>query len=201
MSSPSHWDAAFCQDVTTRGWYQTTAAPSWELIADINVRVPVVDVGAGASVWVDEALNRGFSDITVVDWSAVGLQAAQGRLGAMAASVTWIEADILSWDPPKVYGLWHDRAVLHFLLDDDSRDRYAQVLHAATAPGSVVVIGGFGPTGPDMCAGLPIRRQSQADYAKLLGPDFTIEQVIDQTHERPDGDTQDYLWVRAVRHA
>lgn len=201
MSSPDHWDSAFSQDVTTRGWYQATATPSWDLIGDVAASVPVVDVGAGASVWVDEALDRGFSDVTVVDWSAVALQVSQTRLSTRAELITWIQADVLSWTPPKHFGLWHDRAVLHFLLDDDSRERYAQALRTATAPGSVVVIGGFGPTGPTMCAGLPVRHQSEADFRNLLGPDFTIEQVIDQVHVRPDADTQDYLWIRAHRHA
>jgi hypothetical protein len=84
-------------------------------------------------------------------------------------------------------------------LNDDDRARYADVLRAATTPGSVVVIGGFAPTGPEMCAGLPVRRQSLADFEALFDGDFTIEQSFEQVHVRPDGDTQDYLWVRAVR--
>lgn len=199
MSSPTHWDSAFSQDVTTRGWYQATATPSWDLIGDVAASVPVVDVGAGASVWVDEALDRGFSDVTVLDWSNVALEVSRARLGARAELVTWIRADLLTWVPTRTFGLWHDRAVLHFLLDEDSRERYASVLRAATAPGSVVVIGAFGRTGPDMCAGLPVRRQSAEDFRALLGADFTIEQVIDQVHVRPDQDRQDYVWIRAVR--
>ena len=134
-----------------------------------------------------------------MDWSPVALSLAKARLGARGDVVQWIEQDILGWTPPRLYGLWHDRAVLHFLLDDDDRARYADVLRAATTQGSVVVIGSFAPTGPEMCAGLPVRRQSLADFEALFGGDFTIELSFEQVHVRPDDDTQDYLWVRAIR--
>jgi hypothetical protein len=170
------------------------------MIGDLDPSTPAVDIGAGASVWVDEALDRGWSDLTVLDWSPVALGLSQARLGSLASSVTWVQADVLAWTPPRTFGLWHDRAVLHFLLDDADRARYGQVLRAATAPGSVVVIGGFGPTGPEMCAGLPVRRQNVDDFEALFRSDFTIERTFEQSHMRPDKDTQDYLWVRAVRH-
>lgn len=170
------------------------------MIDDLDPATPAVDIGAGASVWVDEALERGWSDLTVVDWSPLALGIAQTRLGSQAGSVTWLEADALTWNPPRTFGLWHDRAVLHFLLDDADRARYSHVLRAATAPGSVVVIGAFGPTGPEMCAGLPVRKHSVADFETLFGSAFTIERTFEQSHVRPDKDTQDYLWVRAVRN-
>ena len=203
-SSPDHWDRSFSStpsgDHTSRGWYQSTADPSWLMIGDLDPSTSAVDIGAGASVWVDEALDRGWSDLTVLDWSPVALGLSQARLGVRAASVTWVEADALTWTPPRTFGLWHDRAVLHFLLEDDDRARYGQVLRAATAPRSVVVIGGFGPAGPEMCAGLPVRRQSVSDFEALFGTDFTIERTFEQSHVRPDRDTQEYMWVRGLRN-
>ena len=198
-SSPDHWNSSFATDHTARGWYQATADPSWLMIGELDPSTPALDVGAGASVWVDEAVERGWTDVTVLDWSPVALRLSQARLGTRAAAVTWVEADLLSWAPPRFFGLWHDRAVLHFLLDDAERARYGQVLRAATEPGSIVVIGGFGPTGPQMCAGLPVRRQSLNDFEDLFGVHFAIERTFEQSHVRPDKDTQDYLWVRAVR--
>ncbi len=202
-SSSAHWDRSFSPtesgDYTTRGWFQSSADPSWTMIGDLDVSTPAIDVGAGASVWIDEALDRGWSELSVIDWSVVALNISRVRLSSRADQVNWINHDLLSWIPPRTYGLWHDRAVLHFLLDDQQRARYASVLRAATAPGSVVVIGGFSESGPDMCAGLPVRHQSVEDFETLFGDDFTIEQSFDQVHIRPDADTQDYVWVRAVR--
>ncbi len=198
-SSPAHWDSSYSGDYTARGWFQAAADASWRLIGDLLPSSAAIDIGAGASVWVDEALTRGWSDLSVLDWSSVALDIARARVGTQSQSVEWIQADLLSWTPPRTFDLWHDRAVLHFLREDDDRLRYGSVLRAATRRGSVVVIGSFGPTGPEMCAGLPVRRQSVADFEVLFGGDFTIEQTCEEAHVRPDGDTQDYLWVRAVR--
>lgn len=200
MSTAAHWDSSFTGDHTQRGWYQSSADPSWQLIGSCPHSVAAIDIGGGASVWVDEALDRGWSDLSVLDWSEVALSIARQRLGERAAEVEWIRADLLDWTPLRTYGLWHDRAVLHFLLTDEERESYAGVLRSATHPGSAIVIGGFGPTGPQMCAGLPVRRQSLDDFAALLGSEFTITESHDQVHVRPDADTQNYLWVRAVRN-
>lgn len=200
MSTAAHWDSSFTGDHTQRGWYQSSADPSWELIGSCPHSVAAIDIGGGASVWVDEALDRGWSDLSVLDWSEVALSIARQRLGERAQEIQWIRADLLDWTPQRTYGLWHDRAVLHFLLTDEVRESYVRVLRSATHPGSIIVIGGFGPTGPQMCAGLPVRRQSRDDFAALLGSEFTITESHDQVHVRPDADTQDYLWVRAVRN-
>lgn len=200
MSTAAHWDSSFTGDHTQRGWYQSNADPSWQLIGACPHSVAAIDIGGGASVWVDEALNRGWSDLSVLDWSEVALSIARQRLGERAAEVEWIRANLLEWAPARTYGLWHDRAVLHFLLTDGERENYARVLRSATHPGSVIVIGGFSPRGPDMCAGLPVRRQSLEDFATLFSSDFTITESREQVHVRPDADTQNYLWVRAERN-
>lgn len=171
------------------------------MIGDLDPTTAAIDIGAGASIWVDEALGRGWSDLTALDWSPVALGLSRARLGSWADRIAWVQADVLSWTPPRAFGLWHDRAVLHFMVDDVDRCRYAQVMRQATSTGSVVVIGGFGPTGPQMCAGLPVRRQSLTDFEALFGTDFVIERTYEQAHVRPDEDTQDYLWVRAVRRS
>ena len=199
MSDPAHWDAAFSQDVTQRGWYQPQAEASWALMSDVPPSASIVDVGAGAGVFVDEALARGFTDVTVVDWSPVALSVTRQRLGAAAAGLPWVVADVTAWQPGRTFDVWHDRAVLHFLLSEPQRAGYLSTLLAATAPGSLAVIGVFAPTGPDMCAGLPVRRYSSADLAAFLGPHFTLEASNERPHTRPDGDVQDYVWVRARR--
>ena len=70
----------------------------------------------------------------MLDISEVALQAAKQRLGP-AATVKWLHEDLLSWRPSRRFGLWHDRAVFHFLVDEDDRARYFEVLSAALGPG------------------------------------------------------------------
>lgn len=202
-STPDHWDAAYAAGDTTRGWYQSQATMSLRLIEStgLGAQASIVDVGSGASVLVDDLLETGYSDITCVDHSPIGLQVARDRLGARASSVDWIVADLLAWDPPRRYDIWHDRAVLHFLLDDGAVAAYRRALLAGTKPGSWLVIGVFGPEGPQMCAGLPVRRYDDASIAALLGAEFARRERVIVDHVRPDGDTQQYLWTLARREA
>jgi len=203
MSTPAHWDSAYAAGDTTRGWYQPAASMSMQLLGalDVDPSTSVIDIGAGASVFVDDLLAAGYRDITLVDHSPVGLAVARARLGSRAEEVTFVEADLLTWQPPRSYGVWHDRAVLHFLLDDGDVARYRQTLLAATHIGSVAIIGVFGPQGPQMCAGLPVRRYDDPAIDVILGAEFTRIDSLISDHVRPDGDTQQYLWTTARRTA
>ena len=202
-STPQHWDAAYAQGDTTRGWYQSEARASMGMLHDSGVGPgsSLIDIGGGASVLVDDLLDAGFDDITVLDHSPVGLDIARARLGVRAADVTWIVHDLLTWTPPRRFDVWHDRAVLHFLLDDDEQIRYADVLSAATHPGSIAIIGVFGPTGPEMCSGLPVHRYDARALDDLLGSDFARIAANEDVHVKPDGSTQDYLWWAGRRTA
>ena len=202
-STPQHWDAAYAQGDTTRGWYQEHARTSLCLLLEAGVTrsASILDVGGGASVFVDDLLADGFTDITVLDHSPVGLDTARHRLGNQAATVDWVVSDLLSWTPPRHYDVWHDRAVLHFLRTPDERARYVDELATATHPGSLVVIGAFSLTGPPMCSGLPVHRYGADDLDALLSPVAERVTTRDDVHVKPDGSTQDYLWWVGCRGA
>ena len=92
-----HWDAAYRE----RGevgvsWYAPVAGPALDLIARLGVHptARVLDAGGGASPLVDGLLDRGFTDLTVLDLSAVALGLARNRLGARAGAVTWLAQDV-----------------------------------------------------------------------------------------------------------
>jgi SAM-dependent methyltransferase len=203
VSTPGHWDAAYAAGDTTRGWYQSQATMSMRLIeaTELPRSASIVDVGSGASVLVDDLMGAGYTDVTCVDHSPVGLRVAQDRLGESASSVDWIVADLLEWEPPRTYDIWHDRAVLHFLLDEDAVAAYRRALLAGTDIGSWLVLGVFGPQGPQMCAGLPVRRYDDEAVDALLGSQFTRVERVVTDHVRPDGDTQQYLWTLARRES
>ena len=201
MSTPAHWDAAYAAGDTTRGWYQPSASTSLQFLTESapDTSASIVDIGAGASVFVDDALAAGYRDITLVDHSPISLAVAHERLGARGDSVTWVEVDLCEWQPTRTYDVWHDRAVLHFLLDASAIADYQRSLQEATHPGSLIIIGVFGPEGPTMCAGLPVRRYDPLTITELLGD--SVEILDQQTHDhiRPDNGTQQYLWTAARR--
>ena len=64
---------------------------------------------------VDALLQRGHTDITVLDISESSLLLAQQRLGTAAGEAQWVVQDLLAWQPPRQFRVWHDRPVFHLL--------------------------------------------------------------------------------------
>jgi trans-aconitate methyltransferase len=106
---------------------------------------------------VDRLVSAGFVDVSVLDISDTALRIGRARLGE-TAPLTWLGADLLLWHPTRRYGLWHDRAVFHFLTDRNDRDHYLTLLGTAIEPGGAVVIGTFAADGPERCSGLAVAR-------------------------------------------
>lgn len=197
-SARAEWDAAYAEGHRGCSWYQERPVMSLRMLhaAGVTSAASVVDVGGGASTLVDAAAASGFTDLTVLDLSERALELARARLRPdVAARVRWLAADLLSWAPERTYDVWHDRAVLHFLVDDEARARYLDVLHGATAPGSTAVFACFAPDGPQTCSGLPVRRSSVAELRALLGAGWTLLAHDRELHRTPRGASQPFTWA------
>jgi trans-aconitate methyltransferase len=198
----AHWERVWStRDDTATSWYQATPAVSLALIerAGAAPADPLIDVGGGASRLVDGLLDRGFSDLTVLDLSAAALDRARQRLGARAARVTWIEADVTAFRPARRYRLWHDRAVFHFLREAEDRARYVANLDRALAPDGQAVIATFAPDGPTRCSGLDIVRYDAAQLAAQLGPGWVLCEERAERHRTPAGGEQRFGFYRFAR--
>ncbi len=159
----------------------------------------IIDVGGGASTLVDNLLSAGFKNATVLDISENALQLSRHRLGVQANLVNWVVADVTAFDPAWEYSLWHDRAVFHFLVDDEDRASYVDVLRRALSPGGSLVLATFGPEGPLRCSGLQIQRYTTDRLVELLGSDFELQHHEFEYHQTPTGSTQQFLyscWTR-----
>jgi hypothetical protein len=196
-----HWDAVYRRDRTRLSWHQEEAQVSLELIATLDLprNAPIIDIGGGDSPLAAGLVARGQRDVSVLDIAATALEAARSELGAPAQRVTWICADVLSWQPARSYELWHDRAALHFILEPRDRRRYAGLVRRALAPGGHVVIGGFAPDGPISCSGLPVVRAGPDELAELLGSDFNVRETRREIHHTPGGSRQPFTWIVARR--
>ncbi len=197
-----HWDTVHRERRADEvSWYQRHPTRSLELVdaTGIGHDAAIVDVGGGASTLVDHLLDAGYSDVTVLDLSAIGLEQARRRLGARARLVDWVSADVRSWRPDRAYDLWHDRAVLHFLVDPGDRKRYVETLRAALAPGGHAIVATFGPDGPEQCSGLPVVRYDTEDLTVLLGAGFRLVEHRLDDHRTPGGVAQQFLYARFRR--
>jgi trans-aconitate methyltransferase len=197
-----HWDAAYVHGDTTRSWYEAEPVMSLRMLdaARITAADAVIDIGGGASTLADALLERGFIDVSVLDISQIALNQAQQRLGGAASRIDWIHADLLTWQSPRRYRAWHDRAVFHFLTSSADRRRYLARLTEATSPDSVAVFGCFAPDGPEYCSGLPVARHSAGELADVLGDGWRPISDDRQVHITPAGVAQPFTWAVFSRH-
>lgn len=155
----------------------------------------IVDIGGGASTLVDDLLSMNYSNVTVLDISKRGLDFTRKRLGSRADSVKWIEDDVLSLDPAALsVDLWHDRAVFHFLVKEEDRMRYCDVLGSAVRPGGFVVMATFAPDGPLKCSGLEVVRYGTHSLLRAVGRGFKLVASQREQHLTPSGMPQEFLY-------
>lgn len=197
--SQAHWQNVY----RTRGaesvsWFRPHLEVSLELLTQggLTATSRMIDIGGGASTLVDDLLDRGVRDITVLDISQEALDVAQRRLGESAKVVHWYAGDALEAVlPPAGFDFWHDRAVLHFLTDDADAHRYARQAANALAPGGCAVISGFAPEGPERCSGLAVARRSAEDIAAIFAPAFTLVRQKTERHRTPGGSEQVFAYA------
>jgi SAM-dependent methyltransferase len=159
----------------------------------------IADVGGGASGLAGELVRRGYRDVTVVDLSAEALDAARARLGDAAGSVELVQADVLRHDFGRALDLWHDRALLHFMVDAADRAAYVGAAARAVRPRGHLVVATFGPDGPTRCSGLDVRRYGEDELAETLGPEFEPVSGRLVEHRTPSGAEQQFLYAHLRR--
>jgi SAM-dependent methyltransferase len=198
----THWQNVYTtknEDVVS--WFQEKADISRDLIRATGVKThaPIIDIGGGAARLVDTLLEEGFEAITVLDLSEMALAKSKVRLGAKAALVRWVVADITTWQPSQTYDVWHDRAALHFLTDPKDQAAYAERVSRAVGNGGHVIIGTFAPDGPERCSGLPVVRHDAATLGELLGHSFELIESRRHDHRTPAGAIQKFQFSRFRR--
>jgi trans-aconitate methyltransferase len=200
---PEHWNAVYARRTPTEvSWYQRDATPSLDAIAACQLppTAPIVDVGAGASTLVDGLLARGHGDVTLLDVSDGALAEARRRLCDRGPDhVAYVVADVTRWNPPRSFGLWHDRAVFHFLIDERERVLYRNVVASALPAGAHAVIATFAPDGPERCSGLPVRRYSAESLAEEFAGVLRLEDSKPVMHTTPGALLQSFVFARFVR--
>jgi SAM-dependent methyltransferase len=203
MDKKEHWDKAHAarhpRDVS---WYEQLPALSLRMIQQSNAATdtPLIDVGGGASLLVDFLLEDGYRDITVLDLSGIALDKARRRLGEKSSRVEWIEQDITCFEAERKYGLWHDRALFHFLTLENDRGKYIQALRRALQPGGQLVISTFAIGGPERCSGLDIVQYDAQKLERELGGGFTLLEHEQVLHQTPAQKEQLFGFYRFIRH-
>lgn len=199
MNRQKLWDQVYTdkgpQEVS---WFEPVPTVSLRMMEDAGLapQTCVLDVGGGDSLLVDELVRRAVTCVSVLDISSAALGRAKARLGPAGLSVNWIEADVTSDWSARPVDIWHDRAVLHFLVMEEDRDAYVRHLHRLLTPGGAAIIATFALDGPQKCSGLPVRQYSPETLGKLLGPEFQQLDALNYRHITPWGSDQSFQYTR-----
>ncbi len=205
MTEQSHWEDVYARKAAdTVSWYRPHLERSLALIdaAGLPRDASIVDVGGGASTLVDDLLDRGYTNVSVLDLSATALDVARARLGDRAKAVRWIVGDATRAALPDAsVDFWHDRAVFHFLRDEEARERYVATARRALKPGARIVVATFGPDGPEMCSGLDVVRYDADGIHGAFGAAFEKMSSAEETHMTPSGAAQHFVYCHCRREA
>lgn len=198
MDEKAHWEKVYqTKSPDAVSWYRPHLERSLELIrkAAAGFDAAILDVGAGAATLVDDLLNEGYRNVSVLDISETAIGVSKERLGERAALVNWICANICEVElPEKCFDVWHDRAVFHFLTSEEQRLAYVRNVARSVKSGGRVMVATFGPEGPEKCSGLSVMRYDADSLHGQFGARFELVESVTELHETPFGTTQQFLY-------
>ena len=198
MQTRDHWDSVYEHKGPSQvSWYRAHLEHSLRFIegAALGPDAAIIDVGGGASTLVDDLVARGYLNVSVLDVSSKAMASAKARLGDHAALVKWLVADITQAElPSNAYDFWHDRAVFHFLREEEDRRRYVAAVRQSVRPGGHILVATFGPEGPTRCSGLDVVRYSAGELHKEFGSAFKQVSSVTERHRTPWGTEQQFLY-------
>ena len=193
-----HWNAIFsAKSDCELGWYEKDVAQTLKFIDQIplNPSATVFLPGAGTSVLVDELLARGH-DLILNDISDEALNKLKNRIG-LDKRLTWLHHDISKPVPDGISkaDIWIDRAVLHFLLEEDDIQGYFANLQSAISLGGFALLAEFSTEGAPKCAGLELHRYSIGEMTERMGEDFELVEHEKYTYINPFGAPRPYIYA------
>ncbi len=197
-----HWNKVYSsKNAAELGWYEDFPEQSLNLIKKCNLRIDdtIIDVGCGASLLIDNLIKEGYKSIIAVDLSENAINKLKQRLGKQkSAEIQWIIDDVSN---PKTIinlkniDLWHDRAVLHFLVNEKDRQTYKNALNRLVKRNGYAIIAAFSLQGAKKCSGLDVYRFDKKILSDFLGDNFKLLMHFDYLYKMPSGDTRPYIYT------
>lgn len=197
-----HWEKVYSKTPFDKlGWYEKEAIPSLDLIqlCKLPKDAKILNVGAGATTFVDDLLELGYTNILVNDISEPAIEALKNRLtDEQINNVKFIVDDLTN---PKELSkinyidVWHDRAVLHFFTNENDQTTYFNLLRNTIKIGGFAIIAVFNLEGATKCSGLEVFRYNADMLQNKLGKDFNLIKTFNYIYKMPSGDDRSYVYT------
>lgn len=198
----SHWEKIYSTKTLEEvSWHQPVPTTSLQFFTENNISLDakIIDIGGGDSFLVDNLLELGYTNLSVLDISAAAIERAKIRLGEKASKVTWIISDITEFQAQDYYDFWHDRAVFHFLTNESEIEKYRKLVASSVNSKGTLAIGTFSENGPLKCSGIEIKRYSENELIACFANDFEVVEHFQVDHQTPFGTIQNFTFAKFRR--
>ena len=197
----SHWEKIYDEKNEDEvSWFQKETNESIKMIQSAGIENPkIIDVGSGRSKLLKNLIEIGYNHLTYLDISESALEKSKEFLGEQSNKVRWISKDILNFKTDEKFDIWHDRAVFHFLNEENLIRKYIEIVEKNISESGHLIIGTFSENGPLKCSGLEVRRYSEKVIEKLFNRSFKLIDSFYYDHVTPFNTTQNFLFSHFIK--
>ncbi len=197
----AHWDKVYeGKKINDLNWTQEEATASLKLIDACNLQADdtIIDIGSGASILIQNLLEKGFFNIIATDISENALNANKERLGELSEKVNWVVDDFTN--PQKLHDfdkvtVWHDRAVFHFLTDFKERLNYFSLMNQLVKEEGYVILSAFNTAAKDESTDLEVRKYDEESLRSFMGPGYKLLQSFNTNETSPNGTESSLIYA------
>lgn len=197
MERKEHWENVFSTKQEKEvSWYQEIPETSLYFATKLNIPkdAKIIDIGGGDSYLIDNLLELGYTNLTLLDISSKAIERIKNRLGDKSTKVTFIVSDVLEFKPDSTFDFWHDRASFHFLTEKNQIAIYAKLVASAITKNGNFVLGTFSENGPKKCSGLDITQYDELKLKALFDKDFDLLESFTLDHQTPFDTVQNFIF-------
>ena len=196
-----HWEKIYDEKNEDEvSWFQKETNESLKMILSAGIENPkIIDVGSGRSKLLKNLIEIGYNHLTYLDISESALEKSKEFLGEQSNKVRWISKDILSFMTDEKFDIWHDRAVFHFLNEENLIRKYIDIVEKNISESGHLIIGTFSENGPLKCSGLDVKRYSEKVIEKIFNRSFKLIDSFYYDHVTPFNTTQNFLFSHFIK--
>ena len=197
----SHWEKIYDEKNEDEvSWFQKETNESIKMIQSAGIENPkIIDVGSGRSKLLKNLIEIGYNHLTYLDISESALEKSKEFLGEESKKVRWISKDVLSFKTDEKFDIWHDRAVFHFLNEENLIRKYIDIVEKNISESGHLIIGTFSENGPLKCSGLDVKRYSEKVIEKIFNRSFKLIDSFYYDHVTPFNTTQNFLFSHFIK--
>ena len=196
-----HWEKIYDEKNEDEvSWFQKETNESIKMIQSAGIDNPkIIDVGGGRSKLLKNLIEIGYNHLTYLDISESALEKSKEFLGEQSKKVRWVSKDVLSFKTDEKFDIWHDRAVFHFLNEENLIRKYIDIVEKNISESGHLIIGTFSENGPLKCSGLDVKRYSEKVIEKIFNRSFKLIDSFYYDHVTPFNTTQNFLFSHFIK--